>query len=123
MSEKILLVDDNAELRDLFRELLEGSGYEVLEAENGETGLSLWQRNAADLLVLDLMMPDKDGFAVLHELKREGKKPKVLVISGALKGGKTWLEPLDQHLPDIRYLEKPFTNERFLTVVEEMLAH
>ena len=66
----VLVVDDIPANRNLLREILEPRGYEVLLAADGETGLRVAERTVPDLILLDVLMPDLDGFATCRELKR-----------------------------------------------------
>src|SRR5437763_342234 len=79
---RILIVDDVADIRELFRFSLELDGHSVTEASNGREALEEVRRSLPDLLVLDLTMPGMDGWAVLDELGREsGHRPKVAVVT------------------------------------------
>jgi len=73
-SKRILLVDDDAEIIESLRLALEAHGYEVLIARDGNQGLALIEREAPDLVILDMMMPKRSGFLVLERLKRMGRK-------------------------------------------------
>ncbi|MEX0843552.1 MAG: response regulator transcription factor, partial [Gemmatimonadota bacterium] len=75
----ILIVEDNADLAFGLRRTLEFEGYAVSVAEDGATGLE--EAAAADLVVLDLMLPDMDGFSVLREVRRRGSQVPVLVLT------------------------------------------
>lgn len=69
--QKILLVEDNAELRNLYKMFLEAHGYKIGEAGDGEEGLQVAKAYQPDLIFLDVMMPKKDGFQVLKELRHD----------------------------------------------------
>ncbi len=69
MSKKILLVDDDLYIRELYNEILENEGYEVETAANGEAGLNKITNNKYDLILLDIMMPKLDGIGILTKLK------------------------------------------------------
>ncbi len=68
MEKKILVVDDDPDIRDAVKMILESQGYEVNTAENGAAGLAAIKADKPDLLILDLLMPKMDGFAVIKEL-------------------------------------------------------
>jgi CheY-like chemotaxis protein len=68
---KILLVEDNVELRSLYETFLESNGYQIASAGDGEEGLQAAKQNKPDLIFLDVMMPKKDGFQVLKELRSD----------------------------------------------------
>ena len=80
MKNKILVADDEAEIRVLLKLYLEKDGYEVLEASDGLEALSCLKQNAIDLAVLDVMMPKMDGLTVLREIRKEKNIP-VLMLS------------------------------------------
>src|SRR5690606_31885579 len=65
---KILLIEDNPEVRENTAEILELAGYEVLAAPNGKAGVELAQKETPDLIICDIMMPELDGYGVLHIL-------------------------------------------------------
>ena len=67
MSQKILLVDDEPEILDICRDYLKASAFEVVTAKDGVQGLSTFHHEKPDLIVLDLMMPEMDGFDVCRD--------------------------------------------------------
>ena len=80
MQKKILIVDDDVKIRKLVRLTLQDEGYEIHEAENGEEGLSKAREIKPDLIVLDLMMPDKWGYTVCEELKSDPDTKDIIVL-------------------------------------------
>ncbi|MDA3129392.1 response regulator [Aliibacillus thermotolerans] len=78
--DKILIVDDQDGIRSLLKALLSEEGYEVLEADNGDTALQLLETETIDLLLLDLKMPDRDGIDILMERKQRKLAEKTTVI-------------------------------------------
>lgn len=68
MNYKILVADDEKEIRELLRLYLENSGYMVLEAEDGQQALQVFRSEKVDLCILDIMMPKLDGYRVLQEI-------------------------------------------------------
>ena len=79
---KILLADDEPEILRLYKELLQGNRHEVTTAQDGDEALERIDETAYDLLVLDLYMPKRDGFAVLAEMRRRGREVPVIVMTG-----------------------------------------
>ncbi len=69
---KILIVEDDRFLRELYEELLRDEGFEVATAEDGEEGLTKMREGGYDLILLDILMPKRDGLDILRELKKEG---------------------------------------------------
>lgn len=80
----ILVIDDQEPIRVLLRQVLEGAGYEVLEASNGRRGLEVYRERSADLIITDIVMPEMDGLELLLELTRSFLNVKVIAMSGGL---------------------------------------
>ena len=80
MNYKILVADDEKEIRELLRLYLENSGYVVLEAEDGQQALQVFRSEKVDLCILDIMMPKLDGYRVLQEIRKESNVP-VMILS------------------------------------------
>ena len=80
MSYKILIADDEPEIRDLLRLYLENEKYEVVEAANGVEALRLIDVEKPDLIMLDIMMPQMDGYQVLKHIREDNNVP-VIIIS------------------------------------------
>ena len=104
MGYKILIADDEPEIRDLLRLYLENEQYEVMEAEDGQQALDLLRSRKPDLCVLDIMMPKMDGYHVLQELRKESNIP-VLILSAKNADSE---KILGLNLGADDYLSKPF---------------
>src|SRR5437588_215958 len=89
---RILVIDDDALLRGAIRVVLESAGYEVLEAGDGNAGLRLYREPGADLLVVDLFMPERDGLEVIRAVRAEAPQAKIIAMSG---GSSLQLDLLD----------------------------
>ena len=81
MPKKILVVEDEANIRELLRLYLEREGYTVLEAENGVEGIKKWKSDKPDMLLLDVMMPVMDGWAVCREIRAESDVPIIMLTA------------------------------------------
>ncbi len=81
MSHKILVADDNPASRELIREVLEMSGYDVIEAADGEEAVRRAREGAPDLVLVDIQMPRLDGFGVLRELRADEKFSGLRVVA------------------------------------------
>ena len=104
MAYTILVADDEAEIRELLRLYLEKDGYQVLEAENGCKVLSLLEKEEVDMVILDIMMPEMDGYRVLKKLRENSNIP-VMMLSAKNQDSDKILG-LDLGADD--YLAKPF---------------
>jgi CheY-like chemotaxis protein len=80
---RILLIDDDEPVRIMLRQMLEHFGHTVVEARNGKEGLALFQPATVDLVITDIVMPEKDGLEVVRALRRQHPPVKVIAISGA----------------------------------------
>ncbi|MCP4694554.1 MAG: response regulator, partial [Desulfobacterales bacterium] len=109
--EHILIIDDERQIRLMLRRLFESKGYKITVASDGAEGMKLYRENPADLIITDLLMPEKEGLETIRELKKEYPAVKIIAMSG---GGK--LEPglfLDtaKKFGATHALSKPFENE------------
>jgi len=106
----ILIIDDEPQIRSMLKLMLERDGYEVAEAPDGIEGIRIYRQNPADLIITDLIMPNKDGIGVIIDLKKEFPNVKIIAMSGGglnkpegyLKGAKklgaacTLTKPIDR---------------------------
>ena len=81
MAKKILIVEDEANIRELLRLYLEREGYAVIEAANGVEGIKMWKSEKPDMLLLDVMMPVMDGWAVCREIRAESDVPIIMLTA------------------------------------------
>ncbi len=117
---RILLVDDDAEIIESLRLALEAHDFEVLVARDGNQGLALIEREAPDLVILDMMMPKRSGFLVLERLKRLGEKKQRIIMITANEGArhKAYAEMLG--VDD--YVRKPFPMDRLIQSVQRLVG-
>ena len=107
---KILVIDDEEYLRKLVRLILEGDGYEVLEAGNGRSGLEMYRQCKADLIITDLAMPEMNGLDFISEVTREFLNVRINDMTGFTE----WDISLDQDklIGSRETLHKPFKLEK-----------
>jgi two-component system cell cycle sensor histidine kinase/response regulator CckA len=119
--ETILVVDDEAGIRELVLKMLRRHGYQVLEAANGEEALAICREHggAIDLLITDVLMPRMGGPELVDRLQKQGFSPKVLYVSGYT--GDTNIHAVQNLPPGTTFLEKPFTLAALLEKVREAL--
>jgi two-component system KDP operon response regulator KdpE len=117
---RVLVVDDEPAIRRFLRTSLTAQGYQVTEAEDGRTALELLKRNPADVLVLDLGLPDVDGFDVTRQLRDAGSVLPIIVLSSRTdEAGK--VRALDLGADD--YVTKPFGVDELLARIRAALRH
>lgn len=121
---RILLVDDDPDIREVLRDHLESAGHSVVEAQNGRVGMVMLGENPYDLVITDVFMPDGDGLEFINELHAKAGELPVIAISG---GGSHdfGLEMLSVSsvLGAKAILAKPFNSDVLLRTVEQVLRH
>ena len=117
---RVLLVDDDVEIVESMKTVLESKGYEILVARDGNQGLVLAEQENPDLVVLDMMMPKRSGFLVLERLRRSRPVPLRVIMITANEGSrhKAYAEMLG--VDD--YIRKPFAMDRLLDSVQRLLS-
>lgn len=118
---KILVIEDNAALRENTAELLELSDFQVLTAPNGLQGVELAMEHGPDLIICDIMMPELDGFGVLQCLQNSEKCSQTPFIFLTAKTEKAEVQTGLARGAD-EYLTKPFDDSELLQAVERQLA-
>ena len=102
----VLIIDDEKNIRTSLADILEDEGYEVLEAPDGESGLKVIAQNPVDIVLLDVLLPGRDGIEILGEIRRDHPRTEVIMISGH-SDIETAVEALRNGAYD--FLEKPLT--------------
>jgi YesN/AraC family two-component response regulator len=118
---RILVADDEAPIRELLRQALEMNGYEVVEAANGVETVKLFRENQIDLVITDIIMPDKEGLESIMDLKEIDPDVKIIAMSG---GGR--LEPhsylqMAAKFGAKRVFQKPLSISLLLSTIKELL--
>ncbi len=118
---RILIIDDEPHILLMVKKMLERAGFEVDLAANGVEGLELFKKLQSDLVLTDIIMPEKEGLETIREMKRLQPELKIIAMSG---GGKI---SADNYLDTAkifgasRLLEKPFSQNEMLSAVNELL--
>ena len=115
----ILIVDDDTELSDGLRLMLERQGYRVLQARDGQQGKSVIYQHRPDLVILDMMMPRMGGYPVLEHFRGKTDAPPIIMIT-ANEGSRH--KAYAEYLGVVDYIRKPFAMERLLEAVHRGLA-
>jgi CheY-like chemotaxis protein len=119
---RILVIDDDDCVRSLIRVMLERTGYDVAEADSGETGITLYHAHPTDLVISDIVLPGKDGVQTIFELWQEFPDIKVIAISG----GNTPDQEMNLRCAELfgamHTLSKPFRMPELLAMVTKVLG-
>ena len=119
---RILIIEDEPQMRHMVEQLLTRAGHEVLSASDGRSGMDLYHEQLPDLVITDILMPEVDGLEIIRSLKREFPHLKIIAMSGGGETGKL------QYLPEAREfgadiaLSKPFDPALLTAEVERLLA-
>jgi DNA-binding response OmpR family regulator len=120
---RILVIDDDRDVRICILDNLEAAGYSVFGAENGNTGIAIFRSDPVDLVIVDLFMPEKEGIETIIELRKGFPDLKILAISGGIPGyGPDDFLHIAQKLGADGSLDKPFTMQHLLSVIGDLLA-
>ena len=119
---RLILVDDDADVRRVYRKVLERSGHEVRVAEDGRQAIALHEHVPADVLITDILMPDMDGIEMLGELRRTHVEIKIIAMSGGERIDAGFYLGLARKLGAARVLAKPVSAADLVQAVSEVLA-
>ncbi|HKL49494.1 MAG TPA: response regulator [Desulfuromonadales bacterium] len=121
MSKKIMTVDDSASVRQMVSFTLKSSGYDVLEAEDGQAALEMMQDQTVDMVVTDLNMPRLDGIELIRETRKLpcGKFIPIIMLTSESQAGK---KQEGKEAGATGWIVKPFKPEQLLAVVQKVLV-
>ncbi len=119
---RIMVVDDEDMVRDVLKKALTDRGYEVVLASNGKKALELFNSMGVDLVITDILMPEKGGLSLITDLKKINQDLKVIAISGGGRDGKMDFLATASVIPGVSTLHKPFHMESFFFTVQELLG-
>ena len=120
---KILVIDDDEQMRVLLRQVMEWAGHEVVEAADGRDGMLMQRQHGADLVITDLIMPEQEGLETITALRRDYPGLKIIAISGGGRIGPEAYLPAARELGADRVFSKPFDVQELAETVRELLCH
>jgi two-component system, cell cycle response regulator DivK len=121
MQRKILIVEDNEQNMYLMTFLLENYGYKIIQAFNGKEGIRLAQETKPDVILLDIQLPEMNGYQVAEELRKDhllSSVPIIAVTSYAMAGDKERALAAGA----TGYIEKPINPDTFITQLQEYIS-
>jgi CheY-like chemotaxis protein len=119
MAERILVIDDDAHVRLTISCMLQGLGYEIAQAADGNEGVRAFARLRPDVVITDILMPEKEGIETILELRNASKSVRIIAISGGGRIGNMELLDLARKLGADDVLTKPFTAEELRRLVTQ----
>jgi DNA-binding NtrC family response regulator len=116
---RILVIDDDADIRALLEQTLTPAGHEVILAADGKEGVEKYREKPSDVVITDLYMPNQEGLETIAELHRRFPDAAIIAMSGRTAG--IPLLPVAERLGAVAVLEKPFSPSQLLSAVEKAL--
>jgi len=119
---KILIVDDESEIRQMLKLMLEKEGYEVSEASNGNEAIEMFNEDPSDLVITDLIMPEKEGLGTIREIRKNNPDVKIIAISGGHRFGlKSYLDASKTFGADMTF-QKPLVLKDIREAIKDLLS-
>ena len=116
----ILIADDETYIRDLIRRALPSSDYTIMEASEGNEVLDILREYHVDILILDLVMPEKGGIETFMEIRDTNKDMKIIVITGKIRTEDDAVQGLTDHFKIDAVISKPFDIDEIVDTVKEL---
>ena len=115
----VLVIDDAVVMRDLVRRMLAQTSHSIIEAEDGEAGLTLFSRHRPDVVITDLFMPNKEGIETIRDIRRTKGNTKIIAMSGGATQGDEYLTAAKELGADA-VLPKPFGRRDLLALIDQL---
>lgn len=119
---RILVVDDDTQVRKFVTQTLTRAGHETLAAADGNEGLKAYTAQGVDLVVMDIIMPEKEGIETIIDLRKVNPAVKIIAISGGGRIGPESYLITAKGLGAVETLQKPFTTEELTGAVDRVLG-
>ena len=119
---RILIIDDEADVREMLKVGFEEAGFEVMVASDGVSGLECYKQQTADLVITDILMPERDGLDLIQTLRVHDPSVKIIAISGKGKSGDLDFLLEAELFGAVRTLAKPFSWEEIFLTAQDVLA-
>jgi len=118
---QILVIDDEQPIRSLLKIMLEREGFDVITASDGKEGMKLFSKATVDLVITDIVMPEKEGIEIIRELRKGYPGTPVIAISGGGRNSSESYLNVAKLLGAVAILQKPVEKEKLLTAVKKAL--
>ena len=121
-AKSILVIDDDPQFRDYMLDLLEENHFRVFLADNGDSGLKKFTIHTPDLVITDIVMPDKEGVEFIHNVRMADSTVPIIAVSGGFRGDTYSYLHMAKKLGANATLGKPFTADEIFTMIDDLLA-
>jgi len=122
-SVRVLVVDDNSDMRSFLKLVLERAGFEAQVAADGQRALDLQRERPADVLITDIFMPESDGIELIARFKSGFPQVKIIAMSGGGHVSKKDYLPVAKAIGADGVLQKPFAAETLLRMLQDLVAN
>ena len=124
MAKKILIIDDEQDIRTYLEALFRNNGYETATAEDGQQGLTRAQEFKPDLITLDILMPKRTGIMLYRKLRKDGSLAgtAIVVLTGLAQYRSFYAQDFERTPPPDAFVEKPIDKDAFLEQIAELLG-
>ncbi len=116
---RILVIDDDSDMRLLLEQTLRPAGHDVVSAKDGKEGIELYRTAPAELVLTDLFMPNQEGLETIIQLRKD--YPGILIIAMSGRTGASTMLSIAKRLGAVSILEKPFAPDQLVRAVDEVL--
>lgn len=117
----ILVIEDEDQVRSFLHKILEQEGYEVSDAPNGAVGMKIQRESPAELIITDIIMPEKEGIEIIMEIKKDFPGTKIIAISGGGQAGINTYLDMAKKLGAHSVLAKPFEIKEIISETNRLL--
>jgi DNA-binding NtrC family response regulator len=118
---QILIIDDEPQMRSMLKKMFEREGFDVTTASDGEKGIKTFKKNPADLIITDLIMPEKEGIELIMEFKKDYPDVPILAMSGGGRNSPDTYLNISKRLGAYAVFEKPIEKKELLAVIKKAL--
>ncbi len=119
---RILLIEDDQDFRWMLSEMLKREGYEVQTADNGDEGVRLLEEGSFDLIITDIIMPEKEGLETIMDIMHRDPASKVIAISGGGRSAAGSYLKTAEYFGAVKSFQKPFDRKDFLGAVRDLVG-
>ncbi len=118
----ILIIDDDIQIRTMMKKMLDREGYQVITAKDGREGLRIYENSVIDLVITDLIMPEKEGIETIIALKKHNSEAKIIAISGDGQVNPVSYLDMAIKLGAQKAFSKPIQRKDLLAAIETLLS-